>query len=101
MFAQFLVSQNLPKSLPTKPLHQQIPMRGIFKSGSVNMAQKELNFITGNKNKLTEVKAILGDVVHLQSQSLDLVEIQGTIEDVSTDKCRRATELVYFLDSKS
>lgn len=58
------------------------------------MAPKQLNFITGNKNKLTEVKAILGNVVDLQSQSLDLVEIQGTIEEISADKCRRAAEAV-------
>jgi inosine triphosphate pyrophosphatase len=61
------------------------------------MAAKQLNFITGNKNKLTEVKSILGDMVDLQSQSLDLVEIQGTIEDISADKCRRAAEIVSFL----
>jgi hypothetical protein len=60
------------------------------------MAPRELNFITGNKNKLTEVQAILGSIVHLQSQSFDLLEIQGTIEEISTDKCRRAAELVYF-----
>ena len=53
-----------------------------------------LNFITSNKNKLTEVSAILGDIVHLTSQSLDLTEIQGTIEDVSRDKCRRAAAIV-------
>jgi inosine triphosphate pyrophosphatase len=58
------------------------------------MAPKKLNFITGNKNKLIEVKAILGDTVDLQSQSLDLVEIQGTIEEISIDKCRRAAEAV-------
>jgi len=58
------------------------------------MAPKKLNFITGNKNKLIEVKAILGDTVDLQSQSLDLVEIQGTIEEISVDKCRRAAEAV-------
>jgi inosine triphosphate pyrophosphatase len=58
------------------------------------MAPRELNFITGNKNKLTEVQAILGSVVHLQSQSLDLVEIQGTIEEILTEKCQRAAELV-------
>lgn len=58
------------------------------------MAMKELNFITGNKNKLSEVQAILGDTVHLKSQSLDLVEIQGTIEEISADKCRRAAEIV-------
>jgi len=58
------------------------------------MAPKTLNFITGNKNKLMEVKAILGDTVILQSQALDLVEIQGTIEEVSADKCRRAASAV-------
>ncbi|TKA59829.1 Inosine triphosphate pyrophosphatase [Cryomyces minteri] len=58
------------------------------------MAPRELNFITGNANKLAEVKAILGDTVNLKSQSIDLVEIQGTIEEISTDKCRRAAEAV-------
>lgn len=59
------------------------------------MAPKELNFITGNANKLAEVRAILGDVdVELKNQSLDLLEIQGTIEEVSIDKCRRAAEIV-------
>lgn len=51
---------------------------------------KTLNFITGNKNKLAEVRAILGDVVELQSKSLDLVEIQGTSDEIALDKCRRA-----------
>jgi len=55
---------------------------------------KTLNFITGNKNKLAEVKAILGDVVDLQSQSLDLVEIQGTSDEIAKDKCRRAAVAV-------
>lgn len=50
-----------------------------------------LNFITGNKNKLAEVRAILGDVVELESKSLDLVEIQGTTNEIALDKCRRAT----------
>ena len=65
----------------------------LVSSGTI-MPPKELNFITGNKNKLAEVKAILGDTVTLRSQSLDLVEIQGTIEEISTDKCRRAAEMV-------
>jgi len=51
---------------------------------------KTLNFITGNKNKLAEVKAILGEVVELQSKSLELIEIQGTSEEIARDKCRRA-----------
>ena len=59
------------------------------------MAPKELNFITGNKNKLAEVQAILAETpVKLQSQAVDLVEIQGTIEEISTDKAKRAAEAV-------
>jgi inosine triphosphate pyrophosphatase len=63
------------------------------------MAPKQINFITGNKNKLIESKAILGDTVDLQSQSLHLVEIQGTIEEISADKCRRAAEAVSIFNS--
>lgn len=58
------------------------------------MAPKKLNFITGNANKLREVKAILGYTVDLQSQNVDLLEIQGTIEEVSLDKACRAAEAV-------
>ena len=58
------------------------------------MARRELNFITGNANKLAEVQAILKDVVTLSSQSLDLPEMQGTIEEISLDKCRRAVTIV-------
>jgi len=58
---------------------------------------KELNFITGNKNKLAEVQAILSETaVDLRSQAVDLVEIQGTIEEISTDKAKRAAEAVRF-----
>jgi inosine triphosphate pyrophosphatase len=60
------------------------------------MAPSELNFITGNANKLAEVRAILGETVQLKNQSLDLLEIQGTIEEVSKDKCHRAAEIVSY-----
>ena len=53
-----------------------------------------LNFITSNPNKLREVKAILSDAVDLKSQQLDLTEIQGSIEEISRDKCRRAAAMV-------
>lgn len=57
---------------------------------------KTLNFITGNANKLAEVKAILSleKEVELKSQALDLPELQGTIEEISRDKATRAAELV-------
>ena len=49
---------------------------------------------------MTEVKAILGDVIELRSQALDLVEIQGrTMEEISADKCRRAAEAVSSFHS--
>jgi inosine triphosphate pyrophosphatase len=56
-----------------------------------------LNFITGNKNKLAEVQAILGGVIELRNQNIDLVEIQGTVEEVTTDKARRAAEAVCLI----
>ncbi|GIZ47116.1 hypothetical protein CKM354_001021600 [Cercospora kikuchii] len=56
---------------------------------------KQLNFITGNANKLAEVQAILSSTpVELRSQNVDLVEIQGTIEEISKDKARRAAEAI-------
>ena len=55
---------------------------------------KHLNFITGNKNKLAEVQAILEGVIELRNQNVDLVEIQGTVEEVTLDKARRAAEAV-------
>jgi inosine triphosphate pyrophosphatase len=58
---------------------------------------QHLNFITGNANKLAEVQAILTNVIELRSQNVDLVEIQGTVEEVTKDKCRRAAEAVSYL----
>jgi len=60
------------------------------------MAPKELNFITGNKNKLAEVQAILAPTgVKLSNQSIDLPELQGTIEEISIAKCNQAAEVVH------
>lgn len=54
-----------------------------------------VNFITGNKNKLSEVKAILEPAgIEVRSQAIDLVEIQGTLDEVTLDKCRRAADQV-------
>lgn len=71
------------------------------------MPPKNLNFITGNANKLAEVQTILSSTpVQLTSQNVDLVEIQGTIEEISRDKARRAADAVcmffffFFLFSR-
>ncbi|KAI1437259.1 inosine triphosphate pyrophosphatase-like protein [Xylaria sp. CBS 124048] len=58
-------------------------------------ASREINFITGNANKLAEVRAILEPAgIVVKSQSLDLPEIQGSLEDVTIDKCRTAATLI-------
>ncbi|KAJ7739507.1 inosine triphosphate pyrophosphatase-like protein [Mycena metata] len=57
----------------------------------------QLIFVTGNANKLKEVKAILsagGKPIEIASQSLDIPEIQGSTQEVAIDKCRRAAELL-------
>ncbi|KAK0439229.1 Ham1-like protein [Armillaria borealis] len=56
-----------------------------------------LIFVTGNANKLKEVKAILssGPVpVEIDSKSLDIEEIQGTTQEVARAKCSKAAELL-------
>lgn len=58
---------------------------------------KTLNFITSNKNKLSEVRAILGDAVVVDNRSVDVPEIQGTIEEIAKEKCRRAADAVCVL----
>jgi inosine triphosphate pyrophosphatase len=58
------------------------------------MGPRQLIFVTGNANKLKEVRAILGDTVEVVNRSLDLDELQGTIEEISKDKCRRAADIV-------
>ncbi|KAL2813328.1 inosine triphosphate pyrophosphatase-like protein [Aspergillus cavernicola] len=55
---------------------------------------KTLNFITSNKNKLAEVRAILGSVIDVQNQVVDVPEIQGTIEEIAKEKCRHAAKAV-------
>jgi inosine triphosphate pyrophosphatase len=49
--------------------------------------------ILGNKNKLREVQEILGSD-RLTNQKLDLLEIQGTIEEIATHKAKTAAEIL-------
>lgn len=59
------------------------------------MSGPVVNFITGNANKLIEVKAILEPAgITVQNLKLDLPEIQGTIEDVTREKCRVAANVM-------
>lgn len=57
------------------------------------MASKRIiTFVTGNKKKLEEVRAILGTDIpfELQSVKIDLPELQGEPIDISKEKCRLA-----------
>lgn len=55
---------------------------------------RTLNFITGNENKLAEVRDILGDVIDIQNQAIEVPEIQGTIEEIAKAKCSHAARAV-------
>ena len=55
---------------------------------------KPCTFVTGNLNKILEVKAILGGSMPVQPLALDIPEIQGTLEEIARVKCRRATQFV-------
>ncbi len=67
------------------------------------MAPKQLDFITGNTNKLNEVREILSSVpnVELRSQNVDLPEIQGAIEEISRHKCSTAADIVRVLNAST
>ncbi|KAI9891292.1 MAG: nucleoside triphosphate pyrophosphohydrolase ham1 [Vezdaea aestivalis] len=54
------------------------------------MEKIKINFITGNKNKLREVQAIFAGEFEVVSQSVDIPEIQGEIEDICRHKCEQA-----------
>ncbi|KAI0068497.1 Ham1-like protein [Artomyces pyxidatus] len=58
--------------------------------------KQALVFVTGNANKLKEVREILaaGHPIELQSRDLDLPEIQGSTQEVAREKCRRAAEVI-------
>ncbi|KAJ5855710.1 uncharacterized protein N7529_009654 [Penicillium soppii] len=58
------------------------------------MALQKLNFITGNKNKLLEVRAILGNVIEVDSQAIDVPEIQGTVEEIAKEKAKCAAKAI-------
>ncbi|KAL6307040.1 inosine triphosphate pyrophosphatase-like protein [Sparassis latifolia] len=57
------------------------------------MPSKTLIFVTGNANKLKEVRAILGaSHIEIDSKDLDIPEVQGTTREVAIAKCRAAAE---------
>jgi inosine triphosphate pyrophosphatase len=64
-------------------------------STAVSLRDRPIVFVTGNANKLREVQAILGHVVpNLTNQAVDLPELQGEPQDISSAKCRLAAATV-------
>uniref|UniRef100_A0A1I7YA36 Inosine triphosphate pyrophosphatase n=1 Tax=Steinernema glaseri TaxID=37863 RepID=A0A1I7YA36_9BILA len=56
---------------------------------------KTLRFVTGNANKLREVKAILnGGKITVESVDVDLPEYQGTPDEIARRKCLDAVDHV-------
>lgn len=51
-----------------------------------------ITFVTGNKNKLAEVQALLGE--HITNQNIDLDELQGSYEQIITHKLQAAAQVV-------
>lgn len=63
-------------------------------SEAPSSATHVVNFITGNKNKLGEVKAILEPTISVRSEAIDVIEVQGSLEEVTIAKCKSAAEQV-------
>lgn len=63
-------------------------------SKAPSSATHVVNFITGNKNKLSEVKAILEPTIEVRSEAIDVIEVQGSLEEVTIAKCKSAAEQV-------
>ncbi|XP_028394963.1 inosine triphosphate pyrophosphatase-like [Dendronephthya gigantea] len=58
--------------------------------------KKTLVFVTGNSNKLKEVKAILGESFpwKLEAKNIDLPEFQGEPDEISIEKCKVAAQRI-------
>lgn len=69
----------------------------IFSNLQTKSIMKTCTFVTGNRNKVIEVNAILGDSIPIRALALDIPEIQGSLEDIARDKCRRAAKIVTSL----
>lgn len=59
-------------------------------------AKPVITFVTGNRNKLAEVAAILGAdfPFELRNQAVDLPELQGEPADIAREKCQLAAARV-------
>ena len=62
---------------------------------STPSSRKKITFVTGNKNKLAEVKRLLSSVsfaFEIDNFKLDLPELQGSPQDIAREKCQMASQ---------
>ncbi|KAL6078359.1 Inosine triphosphate pyrophosphatase [Balamuthia mandrillaris] len=73
-----------------------LPASRSYRSTAMSSSSaKPLIFVTGNANKLAEVKAILEEVnIPIESRNIDLPELQGEPEEISVEKCKIAVETI-------
>lgn len=45
------------------------------------------------------MQSIIGSVIEVENQAVDVPEIQGTVEEIAKEKCKRAAEVVSLLYS--
>ncbi|KAI9591972.1 inosine triphosphate pyrophosphatase [Syncephalis fuscata] len=57
---------------------------------ATSQALRTLTFVTGNKNKLAEVKATLDGIINVESTKIDLPELQGDPLHIAAEKSRLA-----------
>lgn len=53
-----------------------------------------ITYVSGNAGKIAEIKRLNNGYVNLNYLDLDLVEIQGTAEEIAIAKCKAAFEIV-------
>jgi inosine/xanthosine triphosphate pyrophosphatase family protein len=58
-------------------------------------------FVTGNRHKISEISSIFNGDVSFETRPIDLPEIQGTVLEITREKCRVAAEQVVALSVPS
>lgn len=56
------------------------------------ITKRALTFVSGNANKVNEVRAILGEQFTVENESIDLPEYQGEPDEIVRNKCLAAAE---------
>uniref|UniRef100_A0A0M3IK75 Inosine triphosphate pyrophosphatase n=1 Tax=Ascaris lumbricoides TaxID=6252 RepID=A0A0M3IK75_ASCLU len=72
-------------------MQQAIASSEMFTFSDV-LAMQTLKFVTGNANKLKEVRAILSPHFEVESVNIDLPEYQGQPDDIARSKCLAAVQ---------